>query len=97
MTGNENDRDVDGGVAQLELQIKAAQAGHPDVEDETGWGILAFGDQEVLCRTESLDAKTYRADKTLQPFANHAVVIDDENNRVRFFHAAEPPAPGKVN
>src|SRR6202451_465802 len=49
MTGNEDNRNLNIGRAQLELKIEAAQPRHPYVENKTGWRFLSLCHQKVLC------------------------------------------------
>src|SRR4051794_40439072 len=51
MPGHEDDRNLDIGLGEFALDIEAAQARQPNVEDEAGWNIRELFLQQLRRRT----------------------------------------------
>ena len=97
VAGHEDDWNVDVRGTQGALKIKAIQSRHPHVEDKAGRNIRALRKPKALCGSEGLDAKANRFDHAADAIADQGVIIDYEDNRVRFLHAAASPPLGRVN
>src|SRR5580698_8146887 len=97
MPRDENNRNLNVAVSQLQLQIEPAQAGHSHVEHEARRRVDAFRQQEILRRRKCLDAQAHGSNQALKPFADHAVVIDDEYDWLLLLHSRGSSPLGSVN
>ncbi|MPN18910.1 hypothetical protein SDC9_166275 [bioreactor metagenome] len=79
VAGDEDDRQRPAAPRQFVLQRQAVDAGHADVEDETGKVLQPVERQEVERRGIDLDLHAFGADQAAQRFADRRVVVDDVN------------------
>ncbi len=81
MSGNENDRKIDFPLCELGLEVQAAQARHPHVNDQAAWVGRLLLAQELRGGSEDVDLQPDRAEKVREPGAHDRIVIDHTNDR----------------
>ena len=69
--------------AELRLEIEAAHAWQPDIQDEAARNLRQLRFHEFGGRTEDADRKSDRAEQVAQRIAQISVVIDDIDDHLR--------------
>ncbi len=86
-SGQKDDGHLDARLRQFRLQVKAAETGQFDVENQAGRKIRTLAPEEVRCRSKRSHRETGRVQQIRDGIANQRIVVDHEHDAVGIAHS----------
>src|SRR5882672_810185 len=94
MPGDENNRNADSSLRQLNLQIHAAQPRHTHIQHQTSWPFKSCVLEKFFGGSKGLDLQSGCSNETLSGTTNRQIVINDKYDGLDLCHNAALPASG---
>src|SRR5262249_11316320 len=95
VSGDDDGRELDAAPRELGLEIESAHPRHAHVQDQAARLRRVVIREELRSRGVGAHGKPHRVEQPAQRVPHRAVVVDDEDNRLRRHRASLGPRAGR--